>query len=189
MNKKYLNERQLIQYRKRVLKDCEKYAVSKVARIYGIDRSTIYEWRKSIKPKKPGPKERVSWQTPEKLEKEIIRIRKATNYGPKRIKQEFKAITEATKSLGKVVEKHTRREAVKQGIELGYELRKEISDGRFDGKTFYIVLLLSLAKDLIDIKTLGIIGPIINIFVSFTLFIIFFLRRARLRSYLIKKYA
>jgi len=92
MNKKYLNERQLIQYRKRVLKDCEKYAVAKVARIYCIHRSTIYEWMKSVKPRKTGPKGRVSWQTDEKLEKEIIRIRKATNYGPKRIKQEFKAI-------------------------------------------------------------------------------------------------
>ncbi len=92
MNKKYLNERQLIQYRRRVLKDCEKYKVAHVARMYGVHRSAIYEWRKSVKPKKTGPKERVPWQTSEKLENEIIRIRKATNYGPKRIKQEFKAI-------------------------------------------------------------------------------------------------
>lgn len=92
MNNKYLNERQLIQYRKRVLKDCEHYTVTKVARMYGIHRSTIYEWRKSVKPKKTGPKYRVSWQTSEKLENEIVRIRKATNYGPKRIGQEFKTI-------------------------------------------------------------------------------------------------
>ena len=92
MNKKYLNEHQLIQYRKRVLKDCEQYAVAKVARMYGISRSTIYEWKKSPNPKKTGPKGRVLWQTNEKLEKEIVRIRKVTNYGPKRIKQELKAI-------------------------------------------------------------------------------------------------
>ena len=92
MNNKYLNERQLIQYRKRVLMDCERYTVAKVARIYGLHRSTIYEWRKSVKPKKTGPKGRVSWQTDEKLEKEIVRIRKVTNYGPRRIKQELEAI-------------------------------------------------------------------------------------------------
>ena len=92
MNNKYLNERQLIQYRKRVLKDCERYPIAKVARIYGLHRSTIYEWKKSVKPKKTGPKSRVSWQTNEKLEKEIIRIRKVTNYGPKRIRQELEAI-------------------------------------------------------------------------------------------------
>lgn len=92
MNKKYLNERQLIQYRKRVLKDCENHKVTHVARMYGIHRSAIYEWKKSVKPKKTGPKGRVIWQTSEKLENEIVRIRKATNYGPKRIKQEFKAI-------------------------------------------------------------------------------------------------
>jgi len=92
MNNKYLNERQLIQYRQRVLKDCQRYPVAKVARIYGIHRSTIYEWKKSVKPEKSGPKSRVSWQTDEKPEMEIIRIRKGTNYGPKRIKQELEAI-------------------------------------------------------------------------------------------------
>jgi transposase len=92
MNNKYLNERQLIQYRRRVLKDCEKHKVAHVARMYGIHRSTIYEWMRSIKPKKTGPKVRVAWQTVEKLENEIVRIREATNYGPKRIKQEFMAI-------------------------------------------------------------------------------------------------
>ena len=92
MNKKYLNEHQLIQYRKRVLKDCEQYTVAKAARMYGVSRSTIYEWKKSPKPKKTGPKSRVSWQTNEKLENEIVRIRKVTNYGPKRIKQELEAI-------------------------------------------------------------------------------------------------
>jgi len=92
MNNKYLNEQQLIQYRRRVLKDCERYSVAKTARIYGIHRSTIYEWRKSISPKKAGPKGRVAWQTSRKLEDEIVRIRKATNYGPKRIRQELLAI-------------------------------------------------------------------------------------------------
>lgn len=92
MNNKYLNEHQLIQYRKRVLKDCERYPVAKVARIYGLHRSTIYEWKKSVKPKKTGPKNRVFWQTNKKLEREIIRIRKATNFGPKRIKHELETI-------------------------------------------------------------------------------------------------
>jgi len=92
MNKKYLNEQQLIQYRNRVLKDCERYTVAKVARIYAISRSTIYEWKKSVKPKKTGPKSRVSWQTNEKLENEAVRIRKVTNYGPKRIKNELELI-------------------------------------------------------------------------------------------------
>lgn len=89
MNHKYLNERQLMQYRLRVLKDCERFKVTKVARIYGIHRSTIYEWKRGIFPHKPGPKGRVPWQTPEKLEAWIVKLRKATNYGPKRLRHEL----------------------------------------------------------------------------------------------------
>lgn len=89
MNQHYLNERQLIQYRLRVLRDCERFKVAKVARIYGIHRSTIYEWKKAVSPRKPGPKGRVPWQTPEALERKIVLLRKATNYGPKRLRAEL----------------------------------------------------------------------------------------------------
>jgi transposase InsO family protein len=57
--------------------------------MHGIHRSTIYEWRKSIEIGKPGPKKRVSWQTPASLERIVIRLRKQTNYGPKRLKTEL----------------------------------------------------------------------------------------------------
>jgi len=122
MNKKYLNERQLIQYRKRVLLDCKHYTVAKTARIYGLHRSTIYGWKKSIQPKKTGPKNRVFWQTNKKLEKEIVRIRKVTNYGPKRIKQELETIgvkvgEKAIRGIlnrGGLVKNHKKKRARKQ---------------------------------------------------------------------------
>lgn len=90
MNQKYLNRHQLIQYRQRVLKDCETLGVSKAARLYGLHRSTLYEWKRCAVPRKKGPQGRVSWQTPEKLEAWIVKLRKATNYGPKRLQQELR---------------------------------------------------------------------------------------------------
>lgn len=88
-NIKYLNQQQLICYRKRVIRDSYKDGVSKTARMYGISRSSIYEWRNNPVPKKPGPKGRVYWQTSEEVEAKIVKIRKATNYGPKRLKHEL----------------------------------------------------------------------------------------------------
>lgn len=57
--------------------------------MYGIHRCTIYEWRKSIEEQKKGPKGRVSWQTPVQLERIVVRLRKQTNYGPKRLRVEL----------------------------------------------------------------------------------------------------
>ncbi len=87
--RKYLNEQQAIAYRQRVLADSKKYGVAKTARLYGIHRSTIYDWQKNIVTRKPGPKSRVSWQTSASIEKIIIKLRLATNYGPKRLKPEL----------------------------------------------------------------------------------------------------
>lgn len=89
---KYLTERQIIQHRQRVLRDSEKYGVTKAARMYGIHRSTIYEWRKNIVPRKKGPQDKVPWQTSQEMEEKVIEMKKRTNYGPKRIKQELKII-------------------------------------------------------------------------------------------------
>lgn len=91
-NIKYLNQRQLICYRRRVARDSYEYGTSKTARMYGISRSGIYEWRNNPIPKKPGPKGKVFWRTSKEIEKEIIKIRKATNYGPKRLKHEMRLI-------------------------------------------------------------------------------------------------
>ncbi len=88
----YLSERQIIQHRQRVLKDTKKYGATKAARIYGIHRSTIYEWKNNIVPQKKGPQEKVPWQTSQEMEEKIIKMKKGTNYGPKRIKQELKII-------------------------------------------------------------------------------------------------
>ncbi|MBU2213583.1 DDE-type integrase/transposase/recombinase [Patescibacteria group bacterium] len=85
----YLNTRQLKCYKQRVVKDSYAFGASKASRMYGIHRSTIYEWRKSIKEHKPGPKKRVSWQTPASLERIVVRLRNQTNYGPKRLKVEL----------------------------------------------------------------------------------------------------
>jgi len=89
MNQKYLNGRQLVQYRRRVLADAETLGAAEASRRYGIHRSTLYEWRKCAVPKRPGPKGRVGWQTPERLEAWIVKLRKSTNYGPKRLRAEL----------------------------------------------------------------------------------------------------
>jgi transposase InsO family protein len=89
MNKKYLNGRQLVQYRGRVLADAERLGPAEAARRYGIDRSTVYEWRKSAEPGEMGPKGRVPWQTDPESEAVVIALRKATNYGPKRLAREL----------------------------------------------------------------------------------------------------
>ena len=86
---KYLNERQRQSYKKRVVADSWKYGATKTSRMYGIHRSTIYEWKKSVVSQKPGPKKRVSWQTPAHLERIVVRLRQQTNYGPKRLKVEL----------------------------------------------------------------------------------------------------
>ncbi|MBT4367700.1 DDE-type integrase/transposase/recombinase [Candidatus Peregrinibacteria bacterium] len=85
----YLNSRQRNCYKQRVIKDSYSFGASKTSRMYGIHRSTIYEWRKSIEKRKLGPKGRVSWQTPVQLERIVVRLRKQTNYGPKRLRVEL----------------------------------------------------------------------------------------------------
>jgi transposase InsO family protein len=75
--------------------------------MYGIHRSTIYEWRKSIQENKKGPKGRVSWQTPVQLERIVVRLRKQTNYGPKRLKVElgYHNITLGEKAIRGILER------------------------------------------------------------------------------------
>ena len=87
--KKYLTKQQVLAYRRRVLVDAESMGVTTAARRYGIHRDTIYEWRKEIVPKKPGPIGRVYWQTDEQIEELILQLRLGTNYGPKRLKDEL----------------------------------------------------------------------------------------------------
>lgn len=68
------------------------------------------------------------------------------------------------------------------------ELKNKINDARFDGGVFYAILLLSIAKDLIDVLTLGIIGTIANFFIVPLLFITSLLRGTRIKSKLIKRF-
>jgi len=89
MNQKYLNGRQLAQHRRRVLADAERLGPAEAARRYGIHRSTVYEWGKSPMPQKTGPKGRVPWQTDEATEEIVVKLRLATNYGPKRLVREL----------------------------------------------------------------------------------------------------
>lgn len=86
---KLLNPRQRKQYKKRVVKDSYKNGATKCSRMYGVNRSTIYEWRISIVEKKRGPKNRAPWQTPASLERIVVRLKLQTNYGPKRLKVEL----------------------------------------------------------------------------------------------------
>ena len=109
----YLNHRQKKAYKRRVVKDSLAFGVSKTSRLYKIHRSTIYQWQKSLEEKKPGPKGRVSWQTPVQLERIVVRLRKQTNYGPKRLRVEleFHDIKLGEKAIRGILE---RRKLVKK---------------------------------------------------------------------------
>lgn len=87
--KKYLTKRQVLDYRARVLNDASKLGVSTAARRYGLSRGTIYNWQLEIVPQKTGPRGSVFWQTDTDVEELVIQIRLATNYGPRRIRDEL----------------------------------------------------------------------------------------------------
>lgn len=123
MNKKYLNERQIIAYRKRVLADADRIGVSRVSRLYGIHRSTIYDWINNGVDLKPmGPASKVHWQTSDKLEKTVVQMKKETSYGPKRLRPELelKGIQLGEKAIRGILErndlvrKHRKKRVKKQ---------------------------------------------------------------------------
>lgn len=87
--KKYLTRKQVLDYRARVLRDAGKLGVSATARRYGLSRGTIYNWQLEIIPQKTGPRSIVFWQTDAEVEELVIQIRLATNYGPKRVRNEL----------------------------------------------------------------------------------------------------
>jgi len=86
---KYLNPRQLENYKKRVVTESYKFGATKASRMYGLPRSTVYNWRISVREKKRGPQNRPPWQTPAHLERIVVRLRQQTNYGPKRLRVEL----------------------------------------------------------------------------------------------------
>lgn len=90
--KKYLTFRQVLQYRARVLAEAEQYGVTKAARLNGIHRDTIYDWRRDIAPQKPGPSGGVFWQTDEETEQLILQVKLATGRGPKMIRAELAGV-------------------------------------------------------------------------------------------------
>lgn len=85
----YLNNRQRQKYKQRVVRESYEKGVTRVSREYGLGRTTIYDWRKSVLEKKRGPKQRVPWQTPAYLERVVVRLKLQTNYGPKRLRVEL----------------------------------------------------------------------------------------------------
>jgi len=87
--KKYLTKKQVLDYRARVLNDAYTLGVTTAARRYGLSRGTIYNWQVEIIPQKTGPRGGVFWQTDTYIEELVIQIRLATNYGPKRIRDEL----------------------------------------------------------------------------------------------------
>lgn len=87
--KQHLTFKQVIQYRGRVLADADKYGVTRAARLHGVHRDTIYDWRREIAPQKPGPTGGVFWQTDEETELLILQVKLATGHGPKRLVHEL----------------------------------------------------------------------------------------------------
>lgn len=84
--------------------------------MFGIHRDTIYAWRHEVFPQKPGPKNRVPWQTDKETEELILQIRLGLHYGPKRIVLELSdfGIAAGEKAIRGVIEraglvKHQRR--------------------------------------------------------------------------------
>jgi len=119
--KKHLTFRQVLQYRARVLADAEKFGATKAARLHGIHRDTVYDWRREIAPQKPGPSNGVFWQTDEETEALILQLKLATGHGPKRLKHELAGfgVVAGEKAIRGVVERaelvtHHRKRAKKQ---------------------------------------------------------------------------
>jgi transposase InsO family protein len=114
--------RQVIQYRARVLAEADLHGVTKTARLYGIHRDTIYDWRREIAPQKPGPSGEVSWQTDEETEALILQVKLATSHGPKRLLHELAGfgVIVGEKATRGVLERadlvtHRRKKAKKEG--------------------------------------------------------------------------
>lgn len=105
--KQYLTKQQVLAYRRRVLKEAAEHGPSHAARVFGIHRDTIYAWRSGLMPRKPGPKDRVPWQTAEEIEDLILQIRLGKDYGPKRIVLELSdfGVTAGEKAIRGVIER------------------------------------------------------------------------------------
>jgi hypothetical protein len=88
----------------------------------------------------------------------------------------------------KVAKKRSAITAVNQGVMLGLDLRGKIADGKFDSGTFYVVLFISILKDLLDVLTLGILGTVFNFFLGTVLFIIFLGKRSFFKKFIMKRY-
>lgn len=121
----------------------------------------------------------------------------ATNYDPqfdelllaqrlREEKNEKKTEWQTGRAFLAVARKRSAGEAIKQGIALGSNLRSQISDTKFEGSTFYTVLLLSVVKDLLDILTVGTIGALANFVITPALIMIFFMKRPILKRLLIR---
>lgn len=145
--KKQLTFKQVIQYRRRVLADADKYGPTKAARMYGVHRDTIYAWRAELTPQKPGPANGTPWQTDEEVEALILQLRLATGHGPKRLTHELADldVVVGEKAIRGVLEradlvKHQRKPRKKVSQEFynpypGYRLQvdtKAIDDGLGD---------------------------------------------------------
>lgn len=78
--------------------------------------------------------------------------------------------------------------AIKEGAEIGLELRNKINEGKFEGGTFYTVLILALIGDFIDLLTLGTIGYFLDKIIMIALFFVFFLKVSAIKKYLIKRF-
>lgn len=118
--KKHLTFKQVLQYRARVLTDAETYGATKAARLHGIHRDTIYDWRRETAPQKPGPRSTVFWQTGEETESLILQVKLATGHGPKRLVHELAGfgVVVGEKAIRGVVEraelvKHRRKKTRK----------------------------------------------------------------------------
>ncbi|PLX27781.1 hypothetical protein C0583_00895 [Candidatus Parcubacteria bacterium] len=94
---------------------------------------------------------------------------------------------ELRESLEDIARKRSVASALEHGVKLGFILRQEINDLRFDGLVFWFVLGISFVKDFSDLFTGTLGGIFTNWFIPPILFIVFFLRKSYLKKYIIKK--
>ncbi len=90
-------------------------------------------------------------------------------------------------AMGKVVEKHSAFEAVRQGVSYGLYLRKSIKEGGLTGGAFIMLLCLSMLKDIVDFSGASFLNPI-NLFLLMALFIVRAGKGSFFKRYLTKRF-
>jgi hypothetical protein len=99
---------------------------------------------------------------------------------------------ETREELGELLKGTLHRESIvariEHGIALGLILRQQANDLRFDGLDFYVVLGMSIIKDLSDAMTLSLLSWLTVLPITFGLQIFFLMRKSFLKRFIINNF-